>query len=111
MIARRFVCINAFTVRLADSFAQLFIGVVVALPLVALRLAYGVASLMLDLNTSPSHFTTSLAIKVCLSVVPEMLVTILFLAVGVSTRNIWVVSGRWRRMKESGRNVQVTVDL
>lgn len=82
-----------------------------ALPLVALRLAYGVASLVLDLNTSPSHFTTSLAVKVCLSVVPEMLVTVLLLVVGVITRNVWALSGRWRRMKEPARNDHVMVHL
>ena len=97
--------------QLADSFTQLFIGVVVALPLVALRLVYAVVSLMLELNTSPSHFTTSLAVKVCLSVVPEMLVTVVLLVVGVSTRNIWALSGRWRRVKEPERSDYVMVDL
>ena len=100
-----------FVLQLADSFTQLFIGVVVALPLVALRLLYGVVSLILELNPSPSHFTTSLAVKVCLSVVPEMLLTVILLAVGLSTRDIWVLSGRWRRMKVSERNDYMMVDM
>ena len=106
------VCpVSAFIMLCADSFTQLFIGVVVALPLVALRLAYGVVSLILDLNTSPSHFTTSLAVKVCLSVVPEMLLTVTLLMVGVSTRNIWALSGRWRGVKEYRRSDYMMVDL
>ena len=97
--------------QLADSFAQLFIGVVVALPLVALRIAYAVVSLILDVNDSPSPFTTLLAVGICLSVVPEMLVTVVLLVVGVSTRNIWALSGRWRRVEEYRRSDYMMVDL
>ena len=95
---------RSFIKLLADSIAQLFIGVVVALPLVALRLAYAVVSLILDLNDSSSPFTTSVAAGVCLSVVPEMLVTVVLLAVGVSTRDMWVLGGRWRQVKEPGED-------
>lgn len=80
---------------LIDIISQLLLGVVIALPLVAVRLVYGVSSLMLELNNPYSEFTTSLAIKVCLSVIPEMLLTIVFVVVGISTRNMWVPSGGW----------------
>ena len=86
-------------------------GVVIALPLVAMRLSYAVVSLIFDLNNSISYFTSSLAVKVCLSVVPEMLVTVVLLVVGVSTRDIWALSGRWRRGKEIGRSDDVMVEL
>ncbi|CAF9928923.1 MAG: hypothetical protein ALECFALPRED_004175 [Alectoria fallacina] len=82
--------------------SKLLLGVVVALPLVAVRLVYGVSSLILELNESSSEFTTSLAIKVCLSVIPEMLLTAGFVVVGINTRNIWVPFGRWTRVEQSG---------
>lgn len=70
----------------------------------ALRLAYGVCSLILELNSSSSEFTRSLAIKVCLSVVPEMLLTIAFVAVGVSTRDMWASFGRWTQVNKYVRS-------
>ena len=70
----------------------------------ALRLTYGVGSLILELNGPSSEFTRSLAVKVCLSVVPEMLVASTFVALGVSTRNIWAFSGRWKQVNGYGKN-------
>ncbi|KAM0798782.1 hypothetical protein BDR22DRAFT_808325 [Usnea florida] len=90
---------------------SLFIGVVIALPLVALRLAYAVVSLILDLDHSILYFTSSLAVKVCLSVVPEMLVTVVLLAVGVSTRDLWALRGRWRQVKGPGEDDVLMVGL
>lgn len=79
------------------------LGAIVALPLVALRIGYGVGSLLLELNGPSSEFTRSLAIKVCLSVVPEMLLTTAFVALGVSTRDIWASSGRWKQVNGYGK--------
>ena len=73
---------------LTNRIAQLLYGVVFALPFVALRLAYGVTSLMLELDHSSSTFLTSVPIKVILSVVPEIFVTITLVGVGIMTRNI-----------------------
>lgn len=91
-----------FQIAWTDSTSQLLLGVVVALPLVAVRLVYGVSSLILELNGSSSEFMTSLAIKVCLSVVPEMLLTVGFVVVGINTRKIWVPVGRWTRVERFG---------
>ena len=43
---------------------------------------------MLEVDGSTSGFTTSLAAKVCMSVVPEMLVTLVLLVAGMLTRDI-----------------------
>ncbi|MCJ1323195.1 hypothetical protein MMC15_008549 [Xylographa vitiligo] len=63
-------------------------GVVAALPLVGIRLVYAIASLLLEVNGSSSDFPTSLAAKVCMSVVPEMIATVVFVVAGVSTRDM-----------------------
>ena len=76
---------------------QLLHGVLVALALVILRLVYGAISLMLELNHPTSSFLTSTVAKVLLSTVPEMIVTIILLATGISTRNMYKGFGRWRR--------------
>ena len=73
---------------LTNRTAQLLYGVVVALPFVALHLAYGVTSLMLELDHSSSTFLTSVSIKVILSVVPEIVVTIALVGFSIITRNI-----------------------
>ena len=78
---------------------QLLYGVLVALPLVVFRLAYGAISLMLELNHPNSSFLTSTVAKVLLSTIPEMIVTIILLAAGISTRNMYKGLGRWRRME------------
>lgn len=56
--------------------------------LIAIRLVYAVTSLMLDLDSPHAEFLRSLAVKVCLSVVPEMLAVVILLNVGIATRNI-----------------------
>ncbi|KAI9851329.1 MAG: hypothetical protein M1838_003970 [Thelocarpon superellum] len=67
---------------------KLLPGVFVALPLLLLRLIYGIVSLLLLLYHPTSAFLSSVAAKACLSVVPEMLIVIGFVFVGIRTRNI-----------------------
>lgn len=67
---------------------QLLYAVATAILLVALRCAYSVGSLIIDVDQKPSTFSTSLAIKVILSVVPEMVLTLILCSVGIATRNI-----------------------
>ena len=81
-----------------QTMLQLLYGVLVALPLVVFRLVYGAISLMLELNHPNSSFLTSIVAKVTLSTVPEMIVTIVLLAAGISTRNMYRGLGRWRRV-------------
>ncbi|SCO78036.1 uncharacterized protein FRV6_02249 [Fusarium oxysporum] len=66
----------------------LLYAVFINLPLLGLRLAYGIAYLQLKISHPTSGFLTSKAVQVCLSVVPEMLITTIFLLVGVMTRNL-----------------------
>ena len=77
---------------------QLLYGILVALPLVVFRLVYGAISLMLELDHPNSSFLTSTVAKVLLSTVPEMIVTVILLAAGISTRNMYKWLGRWRRV-------------
>ncbi|KAH0562410.1 hypothetical protein GP486_002895 [Trichoglossum hirsutum] len=63
---------------------KLLYGVAAALPFLGFREIYAVCSAFI---TSPG-FTSSLAAKVCLSVVPEMIVTIILAAAGIVTRDI-----------------------
>lgn len=63
-------------------------AVFITLPLLGLRLAYAIAYLQLEISHPKSGFLTSTAVTVCLGVVPEMLVTTIFVIVGVMTRNI-----------------------
>jgi hypothetical protein len=58
--------------------------VIATLPFVALREFYSAG---VTFFKSPS-FASSFAAKVCLSVVPEMMVTAIFVVVGIWTRNI-----------------------
>ena len=78
---------------------QLLYGILVALPLVVFRLVYGAVSLMLELNHPHSSFLTSTVAKVLLSTVPEMIVTIILLAAGISTRNMYMGLGKWRKVE------------
>ena len=71
-----------------DKGIQLLYAVLAALPLVLLRLIYAIVSLLLDLGGSGSDFTTSVAAKVVLSVVPEMIVAIVFVVAGIATRDM-----------------------
>jgi hypothetical protein len=82
---------------------QLLFICFVALPLVALRIAWGVAFLELKVHHPTSDFLTSLPITVCLSVVPEMLIMAAILVAGVCTHQLFeqmktgpVKSGRGR---------------
>ena len=84
---------------LTYTMSQLLYGVLVALPLVVFRLVYGAISLMLELNHPNSGFLTSTVAKVLLSTVPEMIVTIVLLAAGISTRNMYKGLGKWRRVE------------
>lgn len=60
-------------------------GVLVAMPFVGMRMVYGVLSFFL---TDP-HFAKSTAAKIVLSVIPEVIVTVALLVVGIITRNMW----------------------
>ncbi|KAF4451575.1 hypothetical protein F53441_5431 [Fusarium austroafricanum] len=66
----------------------LMYAVFVTLPLLALRLSYGIAYLQLQISHPKSGFLSSKAVEVCLSVVPEMLTTAIFLVFGVMTRSL-----------------------
>ncbi|KAG5816910.1 hypothetical protein H9Q74_010844 [Fusarium xylarioides] len=66
----------------------LMYAVFINLPLLGLRLAYGIAYLQLEISHPTSGFLTSKAVQVCLSVVPEMPITSIFLLAGVLTRNL-----------------------
>ncbi|KAH7261846.1 hypothetical protein BKA59DRAFT_3077 [Fusarium tricinctum] len=63
-------------------------AVFAALPLLALRLGYAIAYLQTKLSHPESGFLTSEAVEVCLGMVPEILVTIIFLFVGIKTRSL-----------------------
>ncbi|KZF24327.1 hypothetical protein L228DRAFT_281412 [Xylona heveae TC161] len=63
---------------------MLLISVFASLPLICLRLVY--ATIYFTVHSSTVK--TSLALKVCISVAPEMLVIALFVVVGVLTRNL-----------------------
>lgn len=63
---------------------KLLYGLIVALPFIGIRELDAVLS-----NFVTSHtFLSSLAVKVCLSVVPEMIATVCFVTAGLITRNI-----------------------
>lgn len=74
--------------ELSTDTSKLLYAVFINLPLLGLRLAYGIAYLQLKISHPTSGFLTSKAVQVCLSVVPEMLITTIFLLVGVMTRNL-----------------------
>lgn len=55
------------------------------MPFIAIRLGYGVASLMLELNHPTSSFLTSLPVKVVLGLVPEIIVQTVLIVAGFLT--------------------------
>jgi hypothetical protein len=66
---------------------QLLYAVLISVPLTGVRVLYSVAA---DFSQSASlnPATGSMALIVCLSVLPEMLVVVLFIGFGFWTRNI-----------------------
>jgi hypothetical protein len=64
---------------------QLLYGVLAAIPFIAIRLGYGVASLILELEHPTSSFLTSLPVKVVLSLVMEVLVQTILIGAGLLT--------------------------
>ena len=64
-------------------------GVLIALPLLLIRLIYGLCYFFV---TDP-FFATSVAAKVTLSVVPEMIAVLALVLVGMNTVNIWRSKG------------------
>lgn len=60
-------------------------GVLASMPFIAIRLGYGVASLMLELNHPTSSFLTSLPVKVVLGLVPEIIVQTVLIVAGFLT--------------------------
>jgi hypothetical protein len=63
-------------------------SVIAVLMPIGVRLIYAVITLLLEINRSSSDFPTSLAAKVCMNVVQEMIVVVVLVVVGVDTRNI-----------------------
>jgi hypothetical protein len=53
------------------------------MPFIAIRLGYGVASLILELNHPTSSFLTSLPAKVVLGLVPEVIVQTALIVAGL----------------------------
>ncbi|EKJ78609.1 hypothetical protein NXS19_004130 [Fusarium pseudograminearum] len=78
---------NGAVPSLRDGMLLLY-AVFIALPLLGLRLSYAIAFLQLQISNPSSGFLSSKAVEVCLGLVPELLVTVIFVAVGVKTRNI-----------------------
>ncbi|KAM0347729.1 hypothetical protein ACHAPU_004744 [Fusarium lateritium] len=66
----------------------LLYAVFLALPLLGLRLAYAITYLQLQISHPKSGFLTSKAIQICLGMIPEIVVTVIFLFVGVKTRSL-----------------------
>ncbi|KAJ4159490.1 uncharacterized protein LMH87_008390 [Akanthomyces muscarius] len=66
----------------------LLYGALIVLPFIALRLAYGMAFLLLRVNRPSSAFIRSLAAMTVLEVVPELIITITYLTVGFLSRDI-----------------------
>ena len=92
-------CLPLLLLPCTHTILQLLYGTLVALPLVFFRLVYGAISLMLELNHPHSSFLTSTGAKVLLNTVPEMIVTIILLAAGISTHNMYKGHGRWRKVE------------
>ncbi|KAJ5930999.1 hypothetical protein N7466_006492 [Penicillium verhagenii] len=63
----------------------LLYGVIATIPFNGLRLAYSVAYIILKIQQPEAEFLSSLAVQVCLSVVPEMIVVIILIVVGLKT--------------------------
>jgi hypothetical protein len=70
-------------VATANARMKLLFGVVTAMPFVGLR---ELDAFLSNFVTSES-FLTSLPVKICLSVVPEIIATIAFVAAGFAARN------------------------
>ena len=59
-----------------------------SLPFIAIRVGYAVANLIIELQSPDSSFLTSVAVKVFLSLIPEVLVILIFVEAGMYTQNI-----------------------
>lgn len=79
---------------------QLTRGVAVALPLIAIRLAYGVAFLLLRVTNPSSSFAKSVVAEIVLEVVTEVLVALVFTFVGLRTTKMAKESRKWSREEE-----------
>jgi hypothetical protein len=66
---------------------QLVYGVLAALPFLAIRLGYAVASLVLELEHPTSSFLSSIGVKAGLGLLPEVIVQLIFIAAGLATIN------------------------
>jgi hypothetical protein len=64
---------------------QLLYSVVLSVPLILLRGIYAAISLF---SSQPSSFSSNEAANVCMSVVPQLLTAVIFVAAGIMTRNI-----------------------
>lgn len=72
---------------------QLLFGVFRGLPFIGLREVYALLSVFI---TNPD-FKNKTAVKVVMSIIPEMLMTLLLVFVGIRTRNI----GKLRNMNKA----------
>ena len=59
-----------------------------ALPVLLIRLCYGLAFLQLKIHHPSSKFLTSRAVEIGLNVVPEMLCVVTLLLAGVASRSV-----------------------
>jgi hypothetical protein len=64
---------------------QLLYGVLAVMPFIAIRLGYGVATLVLEVEHPRSTFLTSLPVKVVLGLVPEVIVQTILIIAGLAT--------------------------
>ena len=55
------------------------------MPFIAIRLGYGLASLLLELDHPKSTFLTSLPVKVVLGLLPEVVVQTILIVAGLLT--------------------------
>ena len=60
-------------------------GVLAVMPFIAIRLGYGVATLILELEHPTSTFLTSLPVKAVLGLVPEVIVQTILIIAGLAT--------------------------
>jgi hypothetical protein len=69
------------------SGSKLLYAVLAALPFIAIRLGYAVASVVLEADHPRSGFLTSLPVKIVLGLVPEIIVQLIFVGAGIVTIN------------------------
>lgn len=79
---------------------QLLYGVFFSLPFTAIRLIYATVSIFVE-SAALNQVTGKLAIRVCLGMLPELIVIIIFIAAGLLTWNI-------NKAAMVGRDIQIS---